>query len=126
MRRLVLVTSVGLMLAGPPMAVLAQPPAGRLLASQCAQCHGTNGQSVGGIDKLAGESTQEIYQELLEMKYTNKTNDIMHRQAKGYNESQLWLISQYYGSLSNVRGSTSTSQGQEITGNTADDDDKKD
>lgn len=44
------------------------PPAGRLLASQCAQCHGTNGQAVSGMDKLAGESEGEIYKELIEMK----------------------------------------------------------
>lgn len=111
------------------MTVLAQPPAGRLLASQCAQCHGTNGQSVGGIDKLAGESAQEIYQELLEMKYSSKTNDLMHRQAKGYNESQLWLISQYYGSLGNAKVSTSVStvgETQQMTGKTAKSDDKDD
>lgn len=36
------------------------PPAGRLLASQCAQCHGTNGQAVAGMEKLAGYSDAQI------------------------------------------------------------------
>ena len=54
---------------------------------------------MGDMESLAGESAQEIYEELLEMKNSAKTNDIMHRQAKGYDETQLWLISQYYASL---------------------------
>ena len=62
------------------------PPAGRLLASQCAQCHGTNGQAVAGMEKLAGESESEIYGELIKMKASIKPDEIMHRQAAGYSD----------------------------------------
>ncbi|MFD2451435.1 c-type cytochrome [Ideonella paludis] len=34
-------------------------PAGRLLASNCFQCHGTNGAGPG-FDRLAGKSANEI------------------------------------------------------------------
>ena len=34
------------------------PPDGRLLASNCFQCHGTNGKGPG-FDKLAGKSASE-------------------------------------------------------------------
>lgn len=88
-----------LLLNIPSTLAWAAPPTGRLLASQCAQCHGTDGQAVGDIDRLQGESAAEIYDELQEMKYSTKTGDIMHRQAKGYTDEQLWLIAQYYGGL---------------------------
>ncbi|MBL8251731.1 MAG: hypothetical protein JNK31_08695 [Candidatus Competibacter sp.] len=82
----------------------AAPPPGRLLASQCAQCHGTNGRAVGDMDSLSGESAQEIYEELLEMKNSTDLNDIMHRQAKGYSDAQIRLIADYYGSMSGGSG----------------------
>ena len=83
-----------------PLAGQAEPPPGRLLASQCAQCHGTNGRSVGDMDRLAGESSQELWGEMQEMKYSRDAGDIMHRQAKGYTEDQIRLIAQYYAGAS--------------------------
>lgn len=90
----------------------AAPPAGRLLAAQCAQCHGTNGQAVSGMEKLAGESEGEIYKELLEMKARIKPDEIMHRQAAGYSDAQIRLIARYFatgGKTSTTTVSTSTS-----------------
>ena len=84
-----------------PLTGRTAPPAGRLLASQCAQCHGTNGQAAGDIDSLLGESAQELYEEVLEIKYSTNTNDTMHRQAKGYTDAQLRLIADYYAGLGN-------------------------
>jgi len=46
------------------------PPAGRLLASNCFQCHGTNGKGPG-FDKLAGKSSNEIYKDLKEFQSGN-------------------------------------------------------
>lgn len=66
---------------------------GRLLASQCAQCHGTNGAGPG-FDELAGKSSSELYHELTEMKY-RPIEGIMDRQARGYTDWQLRLISDY-------------------------------
>jgi cytochrome c553 len=91
-------------LALPLSTALAAPPAGRLLAAQCAQCHGTGGQSASGIDSLAGESASELYSEMLEMKYSQDTGDIMHRQARGYTEEQIRLIANYYATLSGGGG----------------------
>ncbi|HRX70142.1 MAG: cytochrome C [Candidatus Competibacteraceae bacterium] len=89
-----------------PLAGQAAPPAGRLLASQCAQCHGTDGRAVGDIDSLRGESAWELYEEMLEMKYGNESNDIMHYQARGYTEGQIRLIADYYASLNAGGGGT--------------------
>ena len=90
------------------------PPAGRLLASQCAQCHGTNGQAVAGMEKLAGESENEIYGELIKMKANIKPDEIMHRQAAGYSDAQIRLMARYFATggrttATSSRGSTSTS-----------------
>ncbi|MCC6706964.1 MAG: c-type cytochrome [Gammaproteobacteria bacterium] len=76
----------------------AAPPAGRLLAAQCAQCHGTGG-SGRGFDELAGESAQELYSELREMKFHTRIESIMDRQARGYTDQQLRAIADYFASL---------------------------
>jgi cytochrome c553 len=75
----------------------AAPPAGQLLAAQCAQCHGTNGNGPG-FDELAGEGAGELYDELREMK-ARRVESIMDRQARGYTDEQLRLISEYLSTL---------------------------
>lgn len=57
---------------------------GRLLGSQCAQCHGTNGVSSSGIDSIKGEDnlTHEIYDD----------DPIMNAQAKGYTSTEIIAI----------------------------------
>ena len=79
------------------------PPAGRLLASNCFQCHGTNGAGPG-FDNIAGKSVDEIYKELREMKSEKPGNDIMKAHARGYTDEQLRQISAY---LSQQRSSSS-------------------
>jgi len=82
-----------------PVAVAADDPTvNRLLASQCAQCHGTNGYAVGDIDCLAGKSVKDIYNEMLDMKDSHD-NEIMKIQAKGYTDDQLLRIATYFASL---------------------------
>jgi sulfide dehydrogenase cytochrome subunit len=83
--------ALGLAVAG---SALAAPPAGRVLASQCAQCHGTNGKGPG-FDKLAGMSARELSNEMREMKSRNVAEGIMDRQAHGYTDAQIQLIAAY-------------------------------
>ena len=89
--------------AGWSLGANAQLLSGRLLASHCAQCHGTNGNAVAGLEKLAGESANEIYEELLEMKYRFTPESIMDRQAKGYTDEQLRAIAEYFAAHSAER-----------------------
>ena len=59
------------------------PPAvqpGRLLASNCFQCHGTNGAGPG-FDTLAGKSANEIYNEMKEMQSGKEGEDIMAKHS---------------------------------------------
>ena len=71
-----------------------EPPAGRLLASNCFQCHGFNGKSSIGFERLAGESSSEIYKELVEMR-TKSRPDIMDMHSRGYTDAQIRLIADY-------------------------------
>lgn len=75
----------------------AAPPAGRLLASQCAQCHGANGAGPG-FEELAGMSSRELSGEMREMK-ARRVEGIMDRQAHGYSDAQIKLIADYFASL---------------------------
>jgi cytochrome c553 len=62
-----------------------QPAAstGRLLASNCFQCHGTNG--TGGFERISGGGASEIYD------YAGRTanSDIMAVHGQGYTSTQL-------------------------------------
>lgn len=67
---------------------------GRLLASNCFQCHGTYGS--GGFEQLLGESEAEIYEELVECQDDpDFTTDIMAAHLQGYTDAQLRAIAKY-------------------------------
>jgi sulfide dehydrogenase cytochrome subunit len=82
----------------------AAPPPGQLLASQCAQCHGTNGNGPG-FDEVAGKSASELLKDLLEMK-RRPVEGIMDRQARGYTDAQIKLIADYLTAHSGVAAAT--------------------
>jgi len=67
---------------------------GRLLASQCAQCHGTNGYSQSDWDSIAGED------DLLEEFREYSTFHIMGAQAQGYSDSEVALMQDYLSKFS--------------------------
>lgn len=79
--------------------VQAAPPPGQLLASMCFQCHGTNGQAVGGFESIAGKSAREIYNELFEMSKRPKPEGIMDLQARAYTPGQILLIANYLATM---------------------------
>ena len=89
---LALALSTGLASA---QAQVGQP--GRLLASNCFQCHGTNGNGPG-FDTLAGKSASEIYQELKEFQSGKEGNGIMARHAMAYTDAQMKLMSTWFAS----------------------------
>jgi cytochrome c553 len=88
---LALLGALAASLALPSMAQT-PPPNGRLLASNCFQCHGTNG--TGGFERIAGKSASSIYEELREMQ--RKTDGgIMEKHAGGYTDAQLRALADY-------------------------------
>lgn len=66
---------------------------GRLLASNCFQCHGTNGYA--GELKIAGEGASEIISELNEMKAKDPRSDIMNAHARAYTDEEIKIIADY-------------------------------
>lgn len=87
--------ALALALAGATAAAHAQTtPAGRLLASNCFQCHGTNGQGPG-FDRLAGKSASELYSELKEFQSGKEGKGIMANHALGYTDAQLRALAQW-------------------------------
>lgn len=71
---------------------------GRLLASQCFQCHGPNGHSKGEIDSIYGKSYSDLYGDLIEMKNKNKI-EIMHLQIKSYTDEEIKQMAEYLSNL---------------------------
>ncbi|WP_299512438.1 cytochrome c, partial [uncultured Limnohabitans sp.] len=69
-----------------------KPPtntAGRLLASNCFQCHGTGG--VGGFEKIRGGEAAEVREYLTR----SASSSIMAAHAQGYTSAQLQAIISY-------------------------------
>ena len=81
-------------------AVAQDANAGRNLAATCFTCHGTNGNSVGGIPpSLAGRDSGEVFQAMKEFQSGKRPATVMHQQARGYNDAQLQLIAAYFASI---------------------------
>lgn len=70
-------------------------PTGRLAASNCFQCHGTNGMS-GAFDQLAGESLSDFMNKMHDQQ---TQSSIMGAQARGYTDAELTNIGLYFSSL---------------------------
>jgi len=77
----------------------APTPNGRLLASQCFQCHNAKGGSTG-FDSITGESVNEIYGELKEMQAkAAREPAIMHSQALIYKDNEIRALAKYLSTL---------------------------
>ena len=91
-------TTTGTTNSGSTAPNISAPDGGRLLASQCFQCHGMNGSSASGIESIAGDNAAHLVDEMLQMKYSTEV-DIMHYQAKGYSENEIRSLATYIAAL---------------------------
>ncbi|MBI3154817.1 MAG: c-type cytochrome [Burkholderiales bacterium] len=92
--RIALAVTVGSAAVAALPAVAQGSPPGRLLASNCFQCHGTNGRGPG-FEDIAGESPQKIYEELVEMRAGREGSGLMVKHAMGYTDEQLRLLAEW-------------------------------
>ncbi|MFP5467346.1 MAG: c-type cytochrome [Gammaproteobacteria bacterium] len=68
----------------------------RVWAVACANCHGTEGRALQGMEALAGKDKDEMLQKLLDFKNGRKPATIMHQLSKGYTDEQLAQITAYF------------------------------
>ena len=81
-------------------AVAQDSNAGRNLAANCYTCHGTDGNSAGGVPpSLAGRDRVELFQAMKDFQSGKRPATIMHQQAKGYTDPQLQLIAAHLAGL---------------------------
>lgn len=84
--------TVQVTVAQEPPPITGDAAQGRLLASNCYQCHGTNGS--GGFDRLNG--SDEILEELREFASGREdANGIMAAHSMGYTDAQMKAIADY-------------------------------
>jgi cytochrome c553 len=87
-----------LVLACAAGGVQAQPDAGvaRAVAANCANCHGTNGVSQGGVPSLAGQSKADLVRKMQDFKAGRTPSTIMTQLAKGYTDEQIELAAGFF------------------------------
>ena len=66
---------------------------GRVLASNCFQCHGTNGYA--GELKIGEQSASSIISDLNEMRTKDPRENIMNAHARAYTSEEIKLIANY-------------------------------
>lgn len=68
-----------------------------VLAATCANCHGPDGRSTGGIPTLRGLPEAHLLQRLQAFKAgTAKDATVMTRLAKGYDDEQIQALAQWF------------------------------
>lgn len=67
------------------------------LAATCANCHGTQGKTVGSaLPSLAGMPKEAMLAQLRAFKSGQRPATIMHQLSKGYTDAQLEQIAGYF------------------------------
>jgi cytochrome subunit of sulfide dehydrogenase len=68
------------------------------LASNCANCHGTNGNAVAGtpVPGLAGYNRDAFIAAMAAFKKGEKQATIMHQISKGYSDEQIAALASYF------------------------------
>ena len=85
--------------AATSLAARADPLQVRGMAAACANCHGTKGVALDGMDTLAGTSKDELLKKLMDFKSGKKPATIMHQLSKGYTDEQLAQLAGYFSAL---------------------------
>ena len=82
--------------AGPNAGQQSTANVARSLAATCANCHGTNGISVGEVAALAGRPKDDIIRKMQDFKAGRLSGTIMPQLAKGYTDEQIDLVAGWF------------------------------
>lgn len=67
-----------------------------LMASSCAACHGTDGNSVGGMPRLAGLAADYIVEQMRQFKTGQRLSTVMGHLASGYTDDEIRQLATYF------------------------------
>lgn len=72
-----------------------------VIAASCANCHGTDGRSPGGIPSIAARPESILRSQLLAFRSDAPPvgTTIMNRLAKGYSEEQIHALAKYFSGI---------------------------
>ena len=90
-----------LALSASALAAAQDPNHIRLLASNCANCHGTDGHTQGGMPGLSGMAKPLFVQHMQDFKSGKRPATIMHQLAKGYTDAEIEGLAAYFSSQKN-------------------------
>jgi len=82
--------------AGIATAQAPDPNLARNIAAGCANCHGTNGVSKGGMPQLAGQPKADLVRKLQDFKAGRTSATVMTQLAKGYTDEQIDLVAGWF------------------------------
>jgi sulfide dehydrogenase cytochrome subunit len=80
----------------PSLETLSHSPHIRALASSCAACHGSNGNSAGITPTLAGLDDGYFVTQMIAFKDGSRPATVMQRHAKGLNIDEINLLANYF------------------------------
>ncbi|MFN9572922.1 MAG: c-type cytochrome, partial [Betaproteobacteria bacterium] len=93
-------------LAACSLSAIAQAPAapiearaGAYLSANCANCHGTQGKSVGAMPSLAGQPKATIVEAMRAFRDGKRPATIMHQLSRGYSDAQIDAIADHLSKL---------------------------
>jgi sulfide dehydrogenase cytochrome subunit len=95
-----ILTVLALGLVATPVSYATDITRGKILASTCFACHGTDGRSNGSIPSIYGYPVETLYRNMKSFQDGSRPATVMDRHAKGYTDEEIKLIAEY---LSNIR-----------------------
>ncbi len=100
-RCIALGAALSALVAAGGAAAQAPLPKAEYLAANCANCHGTNGKSVGGMASLAGYPKAEFIQAMKDFQSGKREATLMHQISKGYTDAQIEAMAEYFAAQKN-------------------------
>ena len=88
-----------IIIAGFPMSLHPSGKEGMMLSLSCTSCHGTYGISPGAIPTIYRKSSEYIIETMKELRNGERDSTVMERIAKGYTDREIFLIANYFSSL---------------------------
>ena len=88
-----------IIIAGFPMSLHPSGKEGMMLSLSCTSCHGTYGISPGAIPTIYGKSKEYIIETMKQLRNGESDSTVMGRIAKGYSDREIFLIANYFSSL---------------------------